>query len=139
MDYVALKAELAQPAYAGLSNADAAAALHAVTATRAREYHATARSLMADLGPAAADAILAALEAAAPGNRIVARSLTLIAPAEGGIDLAHPETQAQLDGLQAAGVLTAAQVTALKGLAVETYNPWAEVAPWQVAHARGQV
>lgn len=119
MDYAALKAELAKPAYTGLTDAAARAALQSATVTRLRAYRATTRSLMADLGPTLADTILGKLETAAPTNKVIERTLKLLTPAEGGVDLGHPVTRAQMDAL-AGTVLTASEVAALKALGEET-------------------
>lgn len=118
-----LAAELAKQEYAAAISAqnwDAiAAAVNAHAYPIGKPYSATIRSLMGDLGPVLANTILTKLEAAAPGNAILARSLTLLEPAQGGLDLDHPATQAQMDALQGAGVLTAEEVAALKALALQ--------------------
>lgn len=102
--------------------ADIKAWLVTPSVVRPKPYSATVRTLMADLGPTVADDILTILETAAVSNRVVARTLSLLTPAEGGIDLSHSVTRAQLDALVPA-VLTQTQVDKLKALGEELVTP----------------
>lgn len=120
MDYAKLKAEIIARKLDTLALQPCADALNAVTVTITDATWATERTLYASLGPTIGEEILQRFEAAAAGNPVIARVRNWLKPAEGGIDLGHPSTQAQLDALQAGGVLTAAHVAALKGLATQT-------------------
>lgn len=126
MNYRKLKDELVNDplarGYSGMTDQEAADSLNTPDRIVTCECRATIRSLMADLGPTEADDIITALEAAATNNNITARALKLLSPAEGGIDLGHASTRAQIDGLVTAGVLTSVQGTALKGLAEKTVS-----------------
>lgn len=67
--------------------------------------------------PADGEAVLTAVEAAAQSNPLVARALKWLQPANGGIDFGNPAARRMFDSFAASGVLTAAQVATLKGLA----------------------
>lgn len=117
MDYVKLKQEITSRNLGALSPQVCAAALNAITVTVIQETWINERTLYAQLGPAMGEDILARLDAAAASNSVIARTRAWLRPGEGGVDVGHISTRAQLDGLTAAGVLTAPQVAALKGLA----------------------
>ena len=89
--------------------------------TRLREYMSTERTLMADLGPVMADAILTKLEAVP--DSVVQRVVKMLSPSQGGIDLGHPATRAQIDALVVGGVLLSEEGDALKGLGEEVVSP----------------
>jgi len=123
MDYAALKALIStMPNEAAAADAEVLTWLTTPSVTRAMPYDATVRSLMADLGPTLADSLLTKLEGAAAGNSIVKRALALLDPAQGGLDLAHPNTRAQLQAL-VPGVLAQSDVDALLALSDRTISP----------------
>lgn len=76
----------------------------------------TIRSMMSELGVTMADSILTSLEAASVQIPVLKRVLFLLEPAQGGIDIHDPESVAMIETLTIAGVLTAAQYAALKGM-----------------------
>ena len=135
-----IKAEIAKPEYAGLTDAQIATALRAVTATRAVETMITSRGLYAKLGPTVAETILQKLEGAAqvegPYKLVLARAVDWLNAYAGGIDVGNAYTRAMLDTLVTATVLTADEVAALKAIADETYSPFAGVYEGDVAAAR---
>lgn len=131
---------MAKPGYAAMNDAEIAAALRAVTDTRVVEKMLTARGMYAALGPTVAETILQKLEGAAqvdgPFKAVLARAVDWLNAYAGGIDVGNSHTRDMLDTLVTAGVLTADEVTALKGIAVETYYPFADVQEGDVAAAR---
>jgi hypothetical protein len=135
-----IKAEIAKPEYAGLTDAQIATALQAVTATRVVERMLTSRGLYAELGPTMAETILQKLEGAAqvegPMKAVLARAVDWLNAYSGGIDVGNPYTRGMLDTLVTATVLTAEEVAALKAIAEETYNPFAGVYEGDVAAAK---
>lgn len=122
MDMSILRTELNDTAYAGLSDAQAAAALNAPTRSRrkAAAFH-TERGIVAALGPVMGESVLSKVEFAAQSNTLLARVVRWLRDysESGGLDLAATATRMQLDALQAAGVLTAEEVAALKALGEE--------------------
>jgi hypothetical protein len=135
-----IKAEIAKPEYNGLSDAQIASALQAVTATRVVEKMLTARGMYAALGPTAAETILQKLEGAAqvegPFKAVLTRAVDWLNAYAGGIDVGNAYTRGMLDTLVTATVLTAEEVAALKAIAEETYNPFANVYEGDVAAAK---
>lgn len=135
-----IKAEIAKPEYAGLTDAQIATALRAVTGTRTAEKMLTARGMYAALGPTVAETILQKLEGAAqvegPYKLVLARAVDWLNAYAGGIDVGNAYTRAMLDTLVTATVLTADEVAALKAIADETYSPFAGVYEGDVAAAR---
>lgn len=125
MDYAALTPlvaaiDLDTP---GLSSAEVAARLNAPTEIEIYERFVTARTLLAELGPVQAEAILSALEAAAQQNALLARVLEwLTDPSKGGLDVGHSHTRSVIDSLVAASVLTGAQAAAVKAMAERTVS-----------------
>jgi hypothetical protein len=145
-DYLALRAELAKPDLAGLSDAAASAKLASdvVTALRPGAYL-NERGILNLLGPTAGDAAMSAIEAAGEaGNSLLARVVRILHDPTGeGIDFGTTAVQAQLDALTAAGVLSAAQSGPLKAYGMTTTTRAQAVAGWglpasaaDVAHAR---
>lgn len=65
-----------------------------------------------------ANGIITALTAAAAQLPVVAEMLTFLR-SDSGMDVGHPRTQAQLDAMAQAGLLSAAQAQALKALALQ--------------------
>jgi hypothetical protein len=144
-DYHALKAALAAPDLAGLDDAAAAAALAATTTVVTPGTFLTERGVLVALGAAAGDAALTAIEAAATaGNSLLARAVRILHDgAGGGLDFGDPATRAQLDALEAAGVLGPAAVAKLKAVAERTISRAQAIPGWDlpataadVAHAR---
>ncbi len=144
MDYEALK-NLDAAQTAALDPTAAAAALNAKTLTRVVERMTTSRGLYAALGPTVAETILQKLEGAAqaegPYQAVLARAVGWLNAYAGGIDLGDAYTRAMLDTLQLAGVLTTAEVDALKALAVVPASRaelagLGDVTPGDVIHAR---
>ena len=135
-----IKAEIAKPEYAGLTDAQIATALRAVTATRAVETMLTSRGLYAKLGPTMAEAILQKLEGAAqvdgPFKLVLTRAIDWLNAYAGGIDVGNVYTREMLDTLVTATVLTAEEAAALKDCANETYSPFVGVFEGDVAAAR---
>lgn len=128
MDYAKLRQLIdSDPANAARTDAEVLAWLTTPSITKAMPYEATTRTLMADLGPALADSILKKLEAAAASNSVVARALKLLDPAQGGLDLAHAATRAQLQALVSAGVLAQSDYDALVALSDRTVSPAEDV------------
>jgi hypothetical protein len=87
-----------------------------------------------------AETILQKLEGAAqvdgPLKAVLARAVSWLSSYAGGIDIGNAYTRGMLDTLVTATVLTEEEVTALKGLADETYYPFAGVYEGDVAAAR---
>lgn len=103
---------------AGLTDEEAVAYLNEPgAAVLVRPTMVTERGLYAQLGPATAEPILQALEAAAEVDPVVRRALKWLAPPSDGIDLGDAYTRGMLDQLVAAEVLTADQAAVLKALA----------------------
>lgn len=96
----------------------------------------SARTVLAQLGQAGAVA-LDKLEAAGAQNSVVKWAMKFLTTDE-GLDVGHPMSQSMLDQLAQAGVLTQAEATALKGLALHPQTrgeallaPWRGVVSWQ--------
>ncbi|MEN9905523.1 MAG: hypothetical protein RLZZ555_2088 [Pseudomonadota bacterium] len=89
----------------------------------------TARTVLAQLGMAGAVA-LDKLEAAAPHNSVVKWAIKFLTT--DGLDVGHPTSQSMLDQLAAANVLTAAEASSLKALALQPQTrAEALLAPWR--------
>ena len=91
--------------------------------TRNKDYYATTRSLMGDLGPTMADIILSKLETVASSDSVLKRVVDMLSPSQGGINLGNPHTIAQIDALVVATVLTVEEGDALKSLGEEVVSP----------------
>jgi hypothetical protein len=85
------------------------------------ELH-TERSLFASLGPVMAESILGKLEqfstSGASGASVIARGLSWLSPANGGIDFQNQDLRWVLSGLQITGVLTEQELLATQSLGV---------------------
>lgn len=149
MNYAVLRDELAADplgrGYSGMSDADAAAGLNTADVTATYERFVTVRTLMGELGPAAASEIVDALEAGAAASPPLARALAMLKEYSqgGGIDLGHPEARSFLDSL-VPDVLTADQAQALKSVAERQISRaeqlgLSRVQPRHVAKARSQL
>ena len=114
MDYTKLKAILQEPAYSGLSDADAATALNVADQTVTFENHVTGRDLMAEVGAVLGAGILEKLEAAAASSPPIKWAMKDIDGGD-GINVGHAETRAMLDSLVGT-VLAQAEVDAVKAL-----------------------
>lgn len=89
----------------------------------------TARTVLAEMGMAGAVA-LDKLEAAGSSNPVVRWAVKFLTGE--GLDVGHPMSQSMLDQLAQAGVLTVAEATALKGLALaDQTRAEALLAPWR--------
>lgn len=86
------------------------------------ERFVTTRTLMAELGPVAADAILTKLETAAEQMPLVNRTLLMLRPSEGGIDVALPAVVGQLNAL-VPDVLSQAEANSVSVLAQRLVSP----------------
>ena len=85
--------------------------------TMPKERFVSARGLLAAHGFAGAE-ILDKLEAAAPAVSMIKWALTFM-KTDSGIDVGHANTRALIDQLVIGGVLTAADATLIKNLAVQ--------------------
>lgn len=99
---------------------DCAAAIQAALPTRPYRRRVTSVEMYAELGPALAQSVMTKLDAISAASRAVRDATSWIVPANGGIDLGHPDTRAMIDQLTQpttpAG-FTPAEAAALKGLA----------------------
>lgn len=116
-DLTKLKAEIDQPAYTGMTDAqilttlnDPAANNPAIIGSR----HVNFRAVLAECE--GAGVILDKLEAAAANEPDIKWALLGI-KSDTGIDIGHPKTRAQVDALVTGGVLTATEGAALKDMA----------------------
>lgn len=103
--------------YAGMTNGEVEASLNAKTRMRTIEKRIGYGAVMATLGVEAGAAVLDALELTATKSSPVKWAMKLLAA--DNLDVGNPQTRLQIDALAAAGVLTVAQATTLKGLAEE--------------------
>lgn len=112
-----IRALLQTEPYASKTDAQAASTLNATSQhVLPQATLITSRTLYGDLGPEAAETILAKLEAASASNPVVKRVLGWLLPSEAGVDICHPSTRGQIDALVAAGVLTSGEGSAVKAL-----------------------
>jgi hypothetical protein len=144
-DYLALKAELLKPDLVSLSSPAAAAKLATDTVTLlVPGSFLSERGILKVLGPAAGDAALGALEAAAAAGGVLARAVRILHDSSGpGLDFGDPATRDEVDALTAGGVLTAAAGAALKGVGQRTITRAEAIPGWElpasepdVIHAR---
>lgn len=119
MNYTFLKSLIAEQSG---TDAEVVAWCNTQSITVTRERFVTTRTLMAELGPVAADAILTKLETAAEQMPLVNRTLLMLRPSEGGIDVALPAVVAQLNAL-VPEVLTQAEADSVSALAHELVSP----------------
>ena len=121
MDYPKLKDELALPAYDGLTDAEAAAALNELTVPVLTQRWVSARTLYDELGPTVAESILGKIDAAAgAGSATMRRVAGWLNEPSGqypGIDVGSAKVQAMIDSL-AGTLLTEAEADAVKGLGI---------------------
>ena len=85
-----------------------------------QEKWVTERTLMAELGPVVADSIMTKLEAST--DSIVKRVVKMMSPSEGGIDVGHAATRAQLMAMSGT-LLSVEEVDALMGIAEILISP----------------
>jgi hypothetical protein len=138
MNYDALQAELAKPAYAGLSDQEAADVLNAETITETYSRFVSFRTLMAELTPEEYRSVRATFTAAAASDVLLADAQAAMAAEAGGIDFGHANTRALIDTLFAADAALAAK---LKGLGEHTVswmgaNQMPPIKWWQVTEIR---
>ena len=123
LDYDILIAELRDDplgrGYAEMTDEAAAAKLNAVDVTVPYSRRVTIRDMLADLGATETAETLKALHAADDPNGLLSLAIEMLGEYGdgGGLDIGHPNTRATIDQLEAAGVLTADQAAAIKGLA----------------------
>ena len=146
MRWDVLRTELASDplgrGYAAMTDEQVASSLNTKDRTVTQQTFVNAKSLMASMDPAVAAGILEKLEAAAPSSPPVKWILSFLTGGGDGVDVAHPNTQAQLDALASANVLTQTEADAVKALAQRTVSRaeelgLPEIKPWMVAHVRG--
>jgi hypothetical protein len=94
-----------------------AAGLNAQGVMAAQSRFVTMRTIVAECDDT--NGIITALNAAAPSIPVVAEMLAFLR-SDSGMDVGHAKTQAQLDAMASAGVLTAAQTQSLKALALQS-------------------
>lgn len=146
MDLEALRALIdADPELAAAENTPdnasaIAAKLNALTETRVASRFVTARTVLAELGPAGAD-ILDKLEALSSTVSPVKWAMRFVAGEGVGIDVGHPVTIGLFDALAEAHAITHVDAAALKSLAVvpssRAMNALGEPVTWgQVLDAR---
>ena len=97
-------------------------ALNAKTETVANDELYTVAGIIQELGPDMARQVIAAFEAATAADPLLKAVYYKIAST--GISFSDPDTVAMMDQLQAAGVLTADQVQALKGIGFRSKSKW---------------
>lgn len=147
MNLDTLKTELAEPAYAGLSDVAAADALNAETVTEVYSRFASFRTLAGVLDDAEYATAKTVLFALAEQSQKAADILTMLAmPGDdsgngGGIDFGCPAVRGMIDQLVAGEQFTADLGTKLKGLAERKISRAAElglgvVTPGLVEEAR---
>lgn len=81
----------------------------------------TARTLLAELDPVTAATILEKLDPASAGNPVIKWAMKFLV-SEPGLDIGHANTLTMLDSLEAANVLLAAEVAAIKSLSATTIS-----------------
>ena len=137
MDYQTLAAELAKPAYAAMTDAEAADVLNAATETAVVSRFGSLRTLAAILTPEEYAAVRSALDAAAGQSVVVADMLAMLKlPGDdqgngGGIDLGNAAVRVMLDQL-----CTPAVAAKIKAWAESVTHPWS-VSVSEVEIARG--
>lgn len=137
MNYDALRTELAKPAYADLSDQEAADALNALTETQIVSRFGSLRTLAALLTAEEYAVVRGTLDAAAGQSVVVADMLAMLKlPGDdqgngGGIDLGNAAVRAMLDQL-----CTPAVAAKIKGWAEAVSHPWSVTAD-DVGLARG--
>jgi hypothetical protein len=105
--------------YAAMTTGQTLASLIALDRPVVVEKVITDRTLYADLGPTLAETILQKLAAVAGTEPAVARALNWLQQRD-GFNIGDPYSQAMVDQLVTNNVFTAAEGTAIKGLATVT-------------------
>lgn len=120
MNYQVLRTELITDplaiGYAGKSDDEVTDLLNALSYSKIKPRFITARSMLAEI-PTAAQ-ILDKLEATATSISSVKWAMFYL-KGEGGIDIGHPATIAQLDDLVTYSILTNDEATAVKNMAIQ--------------------
>lgn len=133
MDYEVLKTEiesgplaedLASAVKTGNDTAVAAALNLPRTPGLRRGASLTERGILDLLGPVDGDAALSAIETAAgAGNSLLARVVRILRDySGGGLDFGSASTQAQVDAMQSAGLLTAESAAAIKAYGTRLWS-----------------
>lgn len=117
MDYQALKNEIgSRPEFVGLSDNDVAGRLNDTSLLRSvQSRFVSARTIIAEI--ANGSEILDKLEAVSANISAVKWAMSYL-KGESGIDIGHPGTISQIDGLVAGAVLTNEEGEALKNMAL---------------------
>lgn len=123
MDYTALKTEIETGPLAtecaGGTDEGITDILNRQDISAIQERWVTTRTVLAELGATAGAAILDKLQAASASSSPVRWMMTFLAQ-DSGIDIGNVQTQASIDGLITAGVLTSAEGASLKNMALKT-------------------
>jgi len=96
---------------------------NAPSITIQRQTFVTTRTLMDRLGPQAATDIMTKLETAAEGSPLLAKTLAMMSPVQGGIDVALDSVRFQLDDLAVKSVITEQEATNIKSLGEYLVSP----------------
>ncbi|GLP98681.1 hypothetical protein GCM10007891_05350 [Methylophaga thalassica] len=91
--------------------------------TQLKQTFITTRTLMEKLGPQAATDILTKLETAAAASSLLAKTLEMMSPVQGGIDVALDSVRFQLDDLAVNNVITQQEATNIKSLGEHLVSP----------------
>lgn len=125
MDYIALRSEIiTDPAVVGYAPYLPAATGMVAQLLNDRRYSmiksrfVTARTVLAECGPTAGSAILDKLDAAKASSSALKWAMGFLSQ-DSGLDIGHPTSQAMVDQLVTAGVLTASEGSAVKNLALQ--------------------
>lgn len=96
---------------------------NAPSITIQRQTFVTTRTLMDRLGPQAATDIMTKLEIAADGSPLLAKTLAMMSPVQGGIDVALDSVRFQLDDLAVNSVITEQEANAIKAIGEYLVSP----------------
>lgn len=112
--------------YAGMTNAQVADSLNTQNRAIQRSRFVTARTLLNELVPTDAAAILDALNSATASNSVVKWAFSFLT-SDSGIDVAAPNTALMLTSLVTSGVLTQSQSDAITALGNVTVSRSTEI------------
>lgn len=123
MDFSLLKSLIGDLLLQELTDAQIADWCNTPSVTIQRETFVTTRTLMARLNPEMATSIIESLKTAAASSELLALTVDMMVPAQGGIDVSLDSVRTQLNGLQSQGVLDANTVTAINSLGEYIVSP----------------
>lgn len=123
MDFSLLKSLIGDLMLQELTDAQIADWCNTPSITIQRQTFVTTRTLMDRLGPQAATDIMAKLETAAEGSPLLAKTLAMMSPVQGGIDVALDSVRFQLDDLALNSVITEQEATNIKSLGEYLVSP----------------